>query len=447
MTNSRIARLLRPLGLERRDLRAWALWDWANSAFTTTIVAAVFPIYFSSVAAAGMPAATATFRFSLATTLALVIVALIAPVLGAVADVSGRKKRFLAAFQLVAILATLGLTTVTEGDWLVALVFFAIGNVGAAAAFVFYDSLLPHLTSGRELHVVSTAGYAVGYLGGGLLLALNLLWIQQPQWFGLPDGGAGVRLSFLSVAVWWALFSIPLFRRVPEPPARREADEPPGAGTIATAFTRLGETFRSISDYRDAFLMLAAFLLYSDGINTVIRMATIFGAEIGIEQQHLIGALLLVQFVGVPFAFLFGRVASGIGARTAIFIALAVYVGICILAFFMRTAAHFYGLAVLVAMVQGGSLALSRSLFASMIPRHKSSEFFGLFSALEKFAGILGPAVFTVTVGLTASSRHATLAVASFFIVGALILWRVDVEKGQRVAREVEDALSPGRPR
>jgi UMF1 family MFS transporter len=240
----------------------------------------------------------------------------------------------------------------------------------------------------------------------------------------------------VSVAVWWLLFSIPLFRRVPEPPAVLEADERRGDNAVRAALARVSETFRELRKYRQAFLMLVAFLLYNDGIQTMIRMASIYGTEIGMDQNALIAAFVIVQFVGIPCAFLFGALAGRIGARTAIFVSLVVYAGISLLGYFMTTAWQFFVLAFLVGTVQGGSQALSRSLFARMIPRHKSSEFFGFFSVFEKFAGIFGPAIFAAAVTLTGSSRPAVLSVILFFIAGAAILFRVNVSEGERQAAE-----------
>jgi UMF1 family MFS transporter len=426
------------LGLDRQELRAWAMYDWANSAFMTTIIAAVFPVYYAQVAAAGIDPNVATFRFSLATTLALTIVALSAPVLGIVADFAAMKKRLLLVFQVIGLVATAAMYFIYEGQWLWALTLFVVGNIGVSGAFTFYDSLLPHIAKPGELDRVSSAGYALGYMGGGLLLAINLAWISSPQTFGLADTAQATRLSFLSVAVWWGVFSIPLFRHVSEPPVVHRGPTPTGVALVTTAFSQLLETLRDLARFRQAFLMLIAFLIYNDGINTIIRMASIYGAQLGIDQGDLIQALLLVQFVGIPFAFAFGRLAAALGAKRSIFLSLAVYVGISILGYFMKTAAHFYLLAILVGMVQGGSQALSRSLFASMIPKQKSSAFFAFFAVFEKFAGIIGPAIFAMTIGATGSSQNAILSVIIFFVAGALLLARVDVAEGQRVAREAE---------
>jgi UMF1 family MFS transporter len=282
---------------------------------------------------------------------------------------------------------------------------------------------------------VSTAGYAMGYLGGGILLVINLLWILKPTVFGLADTVAGIKLSLVSVGVWWLVFSIPLFRRVPEPPRSLEAGERPDENAVGAAFARVVEAFHELRGYRQAFLMLVAFLLYNDGIQTIIRMAAIYGAEVGIDQSAQIEAFIVVQFVGIPFSFLFGAIAGKIGAKTSIFIALGVYTGISVIAYFMTTAWQFFVLAFLVGMVQGGSQALSRSLFARMIPKQKSSEYFGFFSVFEKFAGIAGPALFALSVTLFGSSRSAVLSVILFFVAGGIVLTRVNVAEGEAQAR------------
>jgi UMF1 family MFS transporter len=426
--------LLARIGLDRPELRAWAMYDWANSAFQCTIITAVFPVYYSSVAASGLPGPVATARFATATTLALMIIAVVSPVLGAYADLAGAKKRMLALSMTVGVLATAAMFLVGRGDWRLAEVLFVIANIGVSGSFVFYDSLLPHIAADAEMDRVSSAGYALGYLGGGLLLLVNLLWILKPDWFGLPGAGFASRLSFVSVAVWWTVFSIPLFRRVPEPPVRA-AVRPRTGNMVAAAFAQLGATLRELRGYRQAALMLLAFLIYNDGIGTIIRMAGLYGAELRLPESALIGAIVMVQFVGIPFAVLFGQLAQRIGAKRAILLSLGVYTVISIIGFRMTQAWQFFLLAFLVGTVQGGSQALSRSLFASMIPREKSSEFFGFFAVFEKFAGIFGPALFALTISLTGSSRNAILSVILFFVVGALLLSKVDVEAGQRAAR------------
>jgi UMF1 family MFS transporter len=287
---------------------------------------------------------------------------------------------------------------------------------------------------------VSSAGYALGYIGGGILSPCA----SSPSSFqgraGLGEGGRGLatRLTFVATAVWWLVFAIPLFRRVPELPRLIERAETPGENPVRAAFSRLGETFRSLREFRQAFLLLAAFLIYNDGIQTIIKMATAYGAEIGIPDSAMMLAILIVQFVGVPCAFLFGALAGRIGAKPAILLGIAVYTLISILGYSMRTAGQFFVLAAMVGLVQGGTQALSRSLFASMTPAHKSAEFFGFYSVFEKFAGIFGPLFFAISIRMTGSSRNAILSVIAFFVVGGLLLLFVKVDEGRRAAREAE---------
>ena len=440
------------LGLHRPELRAWAMYDWANSAFQTTVITAVFPNFFSRVAAAhpleGQPPilspAEATAAFSWGTTICLTFIAILGPVLGAIADYRAAKKRMLAAFMAVGVATTAAMVTIDAGEWQWALALFMISNVAIAASFIFYDSLLPHIASREEMDRVSTSGYALGYIGGGLLLAVNLAWILSPATFGLADSVAAIKLSFVSVAAWWLLFSIPLFRRVPEPVRILESDERGDENTVVAAFVRLKETLRELRTYKNAFLMLVAFMLYNDGIQTIIKMASIYGAEVGIDMNAQILAFIIVQWVGVPCSFLFGALAARIGAKTGIFLSLGVYTGISVLGYFMTSAWQFFVLAFLVGTVQGGSQALSRSLFARMIPRHKSSEYFGFFSVFEKFAGIAGPAIFAAAVTFTGSSRPAVLSVIVFFVAGAIVLSRVNVAQGEREAALESLHVGPG---
>ena len=427
--------LLSRLGLNRRELRAWAMYDWANSAFQATVITAVFPRFFSDYAAAGLSPTEATARFAWATTIAVAVTAAIGPVLGAVADFKGLKKVLLAVFMAVGIGATLLMATISRGDWTYAALVFMVANIGIAASFIFYDSLLPHIAAPDEMDRVSTGAYAMGYLGGGLLLVVNLAWILSPATFGLADSIAAIRLTFVSVAVWWLVFALPLFVFVPEPAPALEPDESRRDNPVRAAFVRLWETFHALRGFRNAFLMLVAFLLYNDGIQTIIRMASIYGAEVGIDQNAQIAAFVVVQFVAVPCSFLFGALAGRIGAKTALFVALGVYIGIAGLGYFMTATWQFFALAVLVGTVQGGSQALSRSLFARMIPKHKSSEYFGFFAVFEKFAGIAGPALFAASVTLFDSSRAAVLSVMLFFVLGAIVLSRVDVSAGEAQAR------------
>ena len=432
---------LRALGLHRKELRAWALYDWANSAFVTSIMAAILPVYYQQVAAVGVAENLRTAYWGYTQSVALVIIAFAAPILGAAADYLGAKKKFLSCFVGVGVSASALLYFVREGDWLFASIVFIVGNIGFAGSEVFYESLLPHIARDDEIDRVSTGGYAVGYVGGALLLALQLAWISSPSSFGLPDAGQASRLSFVSVALWWAIFTIPLLRTVPEPKRRLEPGEERARNPIGPALARVIQTFREIRGYRQVFLFLLAFWFYNDGINTIIKMATIYGAEIGIGRNDLIGALLLVQFVGIPATFAFGALAARIGAKRGVYLALAVYTGIAVLGYFMREAWQFWILACGVALVQGGSQALSRSIFAAIIPKRKSSEFFGFYSISGKFGNIVGPLVFAVVSQLAGGSRLSVLSLIVFFAGGMILLSRVDIEEGKRVARAADDVM------
>ncbi len=424
--------------LKRKEVFGWTMYDWANSAFPMIMMSSILPIYYYKVAGANLPGNHATVYWAYTTSIALFIVALLSPIVGAMADFSGAKKRYLTGFALLGILGSALLYGVYSGDWLKASIFFIIGNVGFAGANVFYDSLLPHVAAENERDMVSAAGYAMGYLGGGLLLAISLGLIMTA-----PDEKVGfyTRLSFLLTALWWLVFMIPLWKWVPEP-KRRVLPEEVGMNPVQAGFSRLLTTLRKVKRYDELWKFLLAFWLYNDGIGTIIKMATIYGTEIGIDSNTLIATLLMIQFVGIPFSFFFGWLAGKIGTKRAIYITLGVYTLISIGGYFMSQAWHFWLLGFGVATVQGGSQALSRSLFSQMVPKSQSSEFFGFFSVSSKFAGILGPLLFGFVGQLMGSSRLSIVSIVLFFIVGGYILTRVDVEEGMRVAREEEAWLA-----
>jgi len=408
------------------------MYDWANSAFATTVMATLFPPFFRTLALnAGVKGAQVTALWGYASAACMLLIAVTAPILGAAADCAGRRKRWLAAFAALGIIATASSAFLGPRAWRTAGLVFVAANLGFAAANVFYDSFLPHVAGPHEIDRVSARGYALGYLGGGLLLVVNALWVMMPYRFGMPGRDFAVRASFLSVAVWWFAFSIPFFRRVPEIPSAASA---PGRNPLAQGFRQVWATFREIRRYRQLAVFLVAFWIYADGISTIIRMATVYGAEMGIGLQHMVIALVITQFTGIPFTMLFGSLAGRIGAKRSLFIALGCYAVISLMGFFMRTAAHFYVLAILVGMVQGGSQALSRSIFGSMVPKHKTSQFFGFFSTSAKFAGIAGPLLFGAVSQLTGNSRLGILSLVMFFVAGACVLCFVDVEAGIRAA-------------
>ncbi|MBD3237329.1 MAG: MFS transporter [Candidatus Eisenbacteria bacterium] len=418
----------------RRVIRAWCLYDWASSAFATTVMAALFPPFFRSLAIeAGLSEVQATAYWGYVTAFALLLVALLAPLLGAAADHRSRPKRFLSSFAALGVVSTAAFALIVRGDWRLAAALFILASVGFSGANVFYESLLPHIARREEIDRVSTRGYAIGYLGGGLLLTLNLLGVMRPHWFGLSGAESAVRLAFLSVALWWALFSIPLMRHVPEPP-RVAALLPLETGSLRASLNRLAATYRDLRRYRPLALFLVAYWIYADGIATIVKMATAYGDEIGIGLAEMVGALVITQFVGIPCSLLFGRWAQRIGSRQAILGGLGVYVLISIGGFLMQTALHFYLLAFGVGLVQGGTQALSRSLFASMVPKGKSAEFFGFYTLSGRFAGIAGPLLFALIGQLAGSSRLGILAVVAFFLLGGALLLRVDIAAGRRAA-------------
>ena len=408
-----------------KTIKSWLLYDWANSAFATTIIATLLPFYYSQVAAASLSSNIATSYWGYTNSIATFLMVFIAPVLGAIADSKQAKIKFLASFIFMGVVFTSLLFFIEKGDWFFASVLYIVAHTGFWGANIFYDSLLPFLSKSDKFDTISTLGYAYGYFGGGLLLAINLLMIEYPEVFFIADSQMAVRISFLTVALWWGGFSVPILKNVAEP--KFDHLLPAKQNPIIASFQSLKLTFKGVRQYRQAFLFLLAFWLYNDGINTVIVMAAIFGAEIGIGQGHLIGAILAVQFVGIPFTILFGKLAKKINTINAINIGLIVYTLFSIAAFFIKTALHFWILAMIVAMVQGGTQALSRSQFAVLIPKRKSAEFFSFFDLSQKFSAVLGPAIFGFIGQLTGSSRFGIVSLVIFFIGGILLLRKVKV--------------------
>jgi len=421
---------------KKRAQFGWIMYDWANSAYVTTVTAAILPVYFATVAAVELEPHIRTAYWGYTTTIALLLVALLGPVLGAMADFSGKKKRFLTIFALIGILGAALLFFVTEGDWLLASLFAIIGSVGFGGANVFYDALLIYVADEDERDMISSKGYAYGYLGGGILLAINVAMIMFA-----PDAEATAlmsRLSFLTVAAWWLIFTIPLWKWVKEP-ARRILKGEEDFNPVQASFKRLAYTFGEIQKYRELFKFIVAFWLYNNGIGTIIVMATIYGTELEFSQLTTIGTLLMVQFVGIPFSLLFGKLAEKFGTKRSILLSLVVYSAIAIGGFFMYQEIHFWILGFGVAMVQGGSQALSRSLFSRMLPASKSAEFYSFFSVSEKVAGTAGPLMFSVVSTIMGGSRLSIVSLIIFFILGGYLLSRVDVNKGMRVAQEEEE--------
>jgi len=423
-----------------KAIRAWTMYDWANSAFATTVMAAILPNYFGIYIAT--EASLTLWGYTVA--IGSLIAALISPILGAIADFRGSKKTFMGFFVALGVISTALMYLVdTPGDWLLASILYILGTIGFAGSLVFYDALLPHIVDSDEIDEVSSRGYAMGYIGGGLLLLINVIMIFVGPRF-LPNMTENdaialmMRLSLSSVAVWWAVFSIPIFRHVKEPERKIEKGEEE-MNLITVGFKRFFTALKNISKFKDLFLFLLAFFVYSNGIGTIITMAVAFGTDLGFGSTILIGTLLMVQFVAAPFAILFGKISKKIGPKKSIYISLLVYTLIAIIGYSMKEEWHFLLLGFGVATVQGGSQALSRSLMGQLMPKSKSAEFFGFFSVSEKFNTVIGPILFSVVNQLTGNSRLAIISLVIFFLSGMAILSKVDIKKGIATAK-TEDA-------
>jgi UMF1 family MFS transporter len=406
----------------RRPVLSWAFYDWANSAFATTVMAGFFPLFFKQYWSAGSEATVSTFWLGIGNGVASAVVALLAPFLGAVADRGGTRVRLLLFFTVIGVAMTAGLYWVERGDWSMALLFYALAVVGFSGGVTFCDSLLLDVAEEREFDRVSAYGYALGYLGGGLLFLVNVVMFTKPALFGLADGAHAVRVSFVAVAIWWAVFTVPTLLFVRE----RGPAVPLRAGAALRAgWSELWNTIGHLRSYRVLVLFLIAYWLYIDGVNTVIKMAVDYGLALGFEAQSLISALLITQFVGFPAALVFGWLGDRLGARTGILIAIVVYLATTLWAYFLDNVAEFYAMAIVIGLVQGGIQSLSRSFYGRLVPQEKAGEFFGFFNMMGKFAAVLGP-VLTGWVALaTGSSRAAILSLAVLFAAGGALLWFV----------------------
>jgi len=425
---------------DRKSIFGWVMYDWANSAFATTVMAGFFPIFFKQFWSVGADATLSTARLGLANSLAGIAVALFAPVLGAMADKGSSKKKFLLFFAFMGVVMTLALYTVSKGNWPAAVLLYVLATIGFSGGNIFYDALMVAVAPERKMDVVSALGFALGYLGGGILFALNVWMTLSPATFGFTGPGEAVRFSFLTVGIWWALFSVPLFLFVKEPPATKPAS---GLNMVRAGFGELKDTFQKVRRLRTIFLFLLAYWLYIDGVDTIIRMAVDYGISIGLASNDLIVALLITQFVGFPSAIGFGFLGDRIGAKRAIFAAIAVYLFVTVWAPFMETSREFYIMAMTVGLVQGGIQALSRSFYATLIPAEKSAEYFGFYNMIGKFSAIIGPgfmggvglAVRSMGYSSNTASRISITAVSLFFLAGGVLLFFVNQEKGRQELR------------
>jgi UMF1 family MFS transporter len=424
----------------KKAIFGWAFYDWANSAFATTIMAGFFPLFFKEFWSSGVDATVSTARLGLANSVAGTTVALLAPVLGAIADKGTSRKKFLIFFACIGMVMTSSLYMVSEGNWPHAVLLYIFAIIGFSGGNVFYDSLITGIASENKLDLVSSLGFALGYLGGGTLFALNVWMTLKPEVFGFTGAQEAVKISFLSVGIWWAVFSIPLILFVREP---ENANAVKGMNVVKAGLAQLKKTFIEIRHLKTIFLFLFAYWLYIDGVDTIIVMAIDYGISIGLKSNDLIVALLITQFVGFPCAILFGYLGSRIGAKRAIFLAIAVYLFVSVWGAFMQSRDEFYILAVTVGLVQGGIQALSRSFYAKIIPVEKSAEYFGFYNMIGKFATVLGP-VFMGGIGLLVrsmgyssniASRVSISSISLFFIIGGILLYFVNEHRGREEAK------------
>jgi UMF1 family MFS transporter len=410
---------------------SWAFYDWANSAYSTTVMAGFFPLFFKEYWADPNNPTQSTFYLGMANSIASIVVAALAPLLGSVADQGSAKKKFLILFAFFGVIMTGGLWMVAQGNWQMAVFFYVLATIGFASGNVFYDALLPGLASEERVDVVSSLGFGLGYLGGGLLFLVNVFMYLKPEIFGIPDGATAIKLSFLSVAVWWAVFTIPLILFVPEP---KNYDTVDFKNAVRMGWIQLVQTFKEIRNMKVVGTFLLAYWFYIDGVDTIIRMAVDYGMSLNFPGESLIIALLIVQFVAFPAALIYGWLASKIGTKTAIMVGIIAYSFITLLGYFMTEAWHFYVLAILIGLFMGGIQALSRSLYTRIIPPDKSAEFFGFYNMLGKFAAIIGPALMGTIALVTGSARLSILSILLLFILGAFFLNKVDIEEGKRLA-------------
>lgn len=409
-----------------KSVWGWALYDWGNSAYSTAVMAGFFPIFFKQYWSEGTDVNESTFYLGIANFSASLVIVLLAPLLGAMADRCGHRKRYLFRFALLGIVTTALLPLVGQGEWQWAVFFFVLATVGFSGSISFYDSLLIFVAPRKHYDHISALGYAIGYLGGGLLFAVTVGMTLKPELFGLTNAAEAVKMAFYLVAGWWGLFTLPLMMWVVEPDGRNT--EPSVWRVLVDALKELKSTFAEVRQQRMVWLFLIAYWCYIDGVDTVIRMAVDYGLALGFDSDSLIVALLITQFVGFPAALVFGKIGTIRGPKFGIQIAIAIYTLIIIYAYFMDSEFEFYMMAIAIGLVQGGIQSLSRSLYTRLIPQEKSAEFFGFYNVLGKFAALVGPLLIGWTSLITHDSRLSILSLIPLFAIGAWLLTKVEVE-------------------
>ena len=409
--------------LKRKKVISWALYDWANSAFATTVMAGFFPLFFKSFWAADLSPAESTAVIGTTNSLAGLFIMLLAPILGAYSDLGKLKKKFLAFFALLGVLSTGYLYFIPQGDWVIAASLYALAVVGFSGGNIFYDSLIVSVSKQDQRHKVSSLGFSLGYLGGGLLFVINVLMYLNPAWFGLSSQSEAILWSFVSVAVWWAVFSLPLFMSVEE---KSNAEISKGLfKTITEAFKAVASTLREIKKHKRVAIFLIAYWLYIDGVDTIVRMAVAYGSDIGLDASSMITALLLTQFVGFPATLVFGIYADKIGFKKILTIGISIYILVTFYAYYMTTALEFYILAGTVGLVQGGVQAISRSFFSTIIPVNKEAQFFGFYNLVGKSAVFLGPVLVSWVALIFGNPRFGILSLLFLLVPGLILLWMV----------------------
>ena len=416
----------------KKEILSWSLYDWANSTFSTTVMAGFFPIFFKQYWSTSAEVTVTTWYLGLANSIASILVATLAPFLGAIADKASVKKRLLIFFAFLGIISTGTLSIINQGQWIIAIVFYVSASIGFMSANIFYDSLLPSVAPKEKRDFVSSFGYALGYIGGGILFLINVLMYLKPELFGISDAASAIKLSFLTVAIWWAVFSIPIMVFVKEPSVSENIGI---TNSIKLGFNQLISTIATIKKFKVVTTFLIAYWFYIDGVDTVIRMAVDYGTSIGFPTSALIIALLLVQFIAFPATLIYNWFASKIGIKRGIFIGIIGYILISIFASLVSKEWHFYAIAVMIACFQGGIQALSRSLYSTIIPKSNAAEFFGFYNMFGKFAAIIGPPLVGYIGLVTGNPRIGILSVIMLFVLGGIMLAKVDVEEGERVAR------------
>jgi UMF1 family MFS transporter len=402
---------------------AWALYDWANSAFALAVLTAFVPVMLAGAWNDGAPSNVTTFRLGIANGLASLVVVLLAPLLGAMTDQARRRKPWLAFFTLLGVAATMLLAAIGPGGWQLAMFCFVIASVGFFAANSLYDAMLIDVAPPDAFDRVSAFGYGLGYLGGALLFTVSVVLLARPASFGLENQTAAIQLTFILVGAWWALFSVPLLLWVRE----RHGGPAPVAGAFLAGIRQLRATLQTLRGDRNLLWFLGAYWLYIDGVYTIIKMAVDYGLSQGLSATDVTGAILLTNFLGFPAAIAFGALGTRVGPRPAIYLALVVYIVATALAVFLTTAPQFYALAATIGLVQGGVQSLSRSLYARLIPPEKSGEYFGFFNMLGKFSSILGPVLAGTVALVSGSQRVGILSIIVLFVSGLLLLTRVRV--------------------